>query len=72
MPVKCDCELSHNGFGMALRECDCEERKAALLAQEASGVDVNLPQVANGMVGGLKVTAAPLSGGENLTHGPRE
>lgn len=24
----CDCELGHNGLGMAIRECDCEERKA--------------------------------------------
>lgn len=22
----CDCELGHNGLGMAIRECDCWER----------------------------------------------
>ncbi len=28
----CDCELSHNGLGMMIRECDCDERKAAAMA----------------------------------------
>jgi hypothetical protein len=23
----CDCELGHNGLGMAIRKCDCPERK---------------------------------------------
>lgn len=27
----CDCELGHNGLGMATRECDCAERKIASL-----------------------------------------
>ena len=29
----CDCELGHNGLGMAIRECDCDERKAAMADQ---------------------------------------
>lgn len=27
----CDCERSHNGFGMVGRECDCEDQQEAAL-----------------------------------------
>lgn len=42
----CDCELGHNGFGMAGRECDCEERKLAQIIEDlikaAPGIDFYL------------------------------
>lgn len=31
----CDCERGHNGFGLATRECDCEERMAMTPDPEA-------------------------------------
>ena len=27
----CDCELGHNGIGMAVRECDCNERATVIM-----------------------------------------
>lgn len=33
----CDCELSHNGFGMVGRECDCPAGRTIRVLCEACG-----------------------------------